>query len=130
MTDDKSTTNYKFIFNRTKRNGRKMAVVYVKWLIDSPFFDIYVAKWNGGPRYFSLPGTHRDVKDNTLNRIKAANSVPLLCRHCAPIRRAKTNRGASEVLMRKAVYKRGMQSRMIDSASNPKVSTADIVPPQ
>jgi len=33
----------------------QMAVVYVKWLIDSPFFDIYVAKWNGGPRYFSEP---------------------------------------------------------------------------
>lgn len=61
-----------------------MAIVYVKWLIDSPFFDIYVAKWNGGSRYFSTRQAHiGTIKGDTLNRIKAANSVPLLCRHCA-----------------------------------------------
>lgn len=31
-------------------------------------------------RVISLPGTHRNIKGDTLNCIKAANSVPLLCR--------------------------------------------------
>jgi len=53
-----------------------------------------------------LRHTHvSERKLDTLNCTKATNgSVYRYCTVCKPIRRVKTNRGTSEVLMRKAVY--------------------------
>lgn len=80
------------------------------------FSDLWSAKWIA--HHFLRAGVS-GCKGAYIKSHKSGKQCVAIVRPCKPIRRAKTNRAPSEVLMRTSLIQ-WIQSRMIDSASNPK----------